>query len=328
MYRKVLFVSMLAAFVAGFLAFPLQAQSDFFPEEMIVTASSLKLRAKPDIAGQNVIESLSRGTVVKVVSVANSGEVVEVNGAFAPWYEVMAPSGKKGYAFGAFLSGTYGLFYEDQIIEGDLPPVEWYGVYQRDSFSDEVRKITVTTKKEFNEMYGEDMNVLKTNQKDTSKFIIGTIHPLPTGYAGPLGIMDSPGWFFEGGLNPGAMVPVSSGQMPGDTVYGETLFLTATGCATLKDSYVQITGFQIHVMEMLPDNSRIQDLSPWFKYEPDLNPSVQLLWYGDLDHDRFPDVLIHDCPMEMGCRSSLFLSSKAKKGEILRKVCEYYWYGD
>jgi hypothetical protein len=328
MFRHVIFVFSLVAGLAGFPSFAIFAQSDFFPAEMVVTASTLKLRSKPDITAANVVESLPRGTVLKVQSVYKNGEVVEINGAYAPWYEVVAPSGKKGYAFGAFLSGTYGLFYEDQVVEGDLPPLEWYGVYKRDSFSDEVRKIEVTTKKEFNEMYEEEVNLLKTNEKDTSKFIIGTIYSFPTGYAGPLGIMDSPGWFFEGGLNPGSMVPISSGQMPGDTVYGETLFLTATGCAILKDNYVQISGYQLQVLEMLPDNGRVQDLTHWFRYEPDMNPSLQLLWYGDLDHDRFPDAVIHDCPIEMGCRTSLFLSSKAEKGEMLHKVCEYFWYGD
>ena len=328
MFRKVFNLCALVTIFANALPHLLSAQTDFFPAEMVVTASALKLRSKPDVTAANVVETLSRGAIVKVNNIFNGGEVVEINGSYAPWYEVTSASGKKGFAFGAFLAGTIGLYYEDQIVEGALPPMEWYGVFRRDSFSDEVRKINVSVKKEYSEMYGEDVSLLKTDQKDTSKFIIGTISPLPVGYAGPLGIMDSPGWFFEGGLNPGAMVPISSGQAPGDTIYGETLFLAATGCATLKDNYVQISGFKLQVLEMLPENSRIQDLTKWFAYQPDMNPSVQLLWYGDIDHDMMPDALIHDCPMEMGCRSSLFLSSKAQKGELLRKVCEYFWYGD
>ena len=38
--------------------------------------------------------------------------------------------------------------------------------------------------------------------------------------------------------------------------------------------------------------------------------------------DGKPDALLDDCPYEMGCRDALFLSSKAKPGEYLRKVCE------
>lgn len=328
MFRKVFYLCALVSIFANAHPYLLSAQTDFFPPEMVVTASALKLRSKPDVTASNVIETLTRGAIVKVNSIFNGGEMVEINGSYAPWYEVTAASGKKGYAFGAFLASSIGLYYEDQIVEGALPPVEWYGVFRRDSFSDEVRKINVSVKKEYSEMYGEDVSLLKTDQKDTSKFIIGSVTPLPVGYVGPLGIMDSPGWFFEGGLNPGSMVPISSGQAPGDTLFGETLFLAATGCATLKDNFVQISGFKLQVLEMLPENSRMQDLTKWFTYQPDMNPSVQLLWYGDIDHDMLPDALIHDCPMEMGCRSSLFLSSKAPKGQLLQKVCEYFWYGD
>ena len=305
-----------------------QAQSMFLPEEMIVSASALKLRAAPD-ANSAVVETLPRATIVKVVDVHNQGEVVEVNEMYAPWYKVKSASGKVGYVFGAYVAGTYGLYYEDDVVEGVLPPLNWYGVYQRDSFSDELRKIEVMTKKIYSEMYGEEINMLKTNQKDTSKFIIGTTETLKTGYAGPLGIMDSPGWFFEGGLNPGAMLPISSGIAPGDTTYGQTYFFTATGCAVLKDNYVQINDYQLQIMEMFEESgNKSQDLTPWFKCLPDMNPSVQLIWYGDIDQDRLPDAVVHDCPFEMGCRTSLFLSSKAAKSEILKKVCEHFWYGD
>lgn len=304
------------------------AQTGYFPEKMIVTASVLKLRSAADVSKSNVIETLPRGTVLEVKGLHNKGEVVEVADKYAPWYQVVSPSGKMGYAFGAFLTGTYSLHFEDEMMDGELPPVLWYGVYRRDSFSDEVRKIEVSVKREYSEMYGEDVALLKTNQKDTSKFIIGSVEMMKEGYAGPLGITDSPGWFFEGGLMPGSMLPISSGQVPGDTLYGDTYFLAATGCATLKDNYMQISNFKMEVFEMLPDASRNQDMTEWFVCEPGLNPSVQLLWYGDIDQDRLPDAVIHDCPLEMGCRTSLFLSSKAKKGALLQKVCEHFWDGD
>ena len=329
MYQRFTIYTLLTTLLITFATL-LSAQTEFYPEEMIVSASALKLRSAPNTTNSMTIETLQRGTTVKVLGVHNNGEMVEVNEEYAPWYKVESSTGKIGYAFGAYLKGTYFLWYEDEPIEGNLPPLNWYGLYRRDSFADEIRKIEVRVKKEYSEMYEAEVEILKTNQKDTSKFIIGTTKILKTGYAGPLGIMDSPGWFFEGGLNPGAMLPISTGQSPGDTTYGETYFLAATGCASLKDNFVQITGYKVQLMEMYSDNGsgKSQDLTPWFQYMPDMNPSVQLLWYGDLDQDKLPDALIHDCPIEMACRTSLFLSSQAKKGEILRKVCEHFWYGD
>jgi hypothetical protein len=317
--------------VFALLAFAIfsHAQAEFVPSEMIVSASALKLRAQADV-NSAALETLPRGTIVQVVGVHNNGEVVEVNETYAPWYQVKTNTGKTGYVFGAYVVGTYGLYYEGEPIEGSLPPLNWYGVYRRDSFSDELRRIEVRVQKQYSEMFEQDLELLITNQKDTSKFIIGTTEQLKTGYAGPLGIMDSPGWFFEGGLQPGSMLPISSGQLPGDTTFGQTYFLAATGCAMLKDNYVQVNDYKLQVVEAFnPDgNNKQQDITQWVRCLPDMNPTVQLLWYGDIDQDKLPDALIHDCPFEMGCRASLYLSSKAKPGEILHKMCEYFWFGD
>ncbi len=60
----------------------------------------------------------------------------------------------------------------------------------------------------------------------------------------------------------------------------------------------------------------------------DISPMVDVLWFGDIDHDNKSDMILQDCPYEVGCRASLFLSSKAHKGELLRKVSEHFWPGD
>jgi hypothetical protein len=318
----------LAVVLCGILgAEMLAAQNAFFPPEVVVTASALKLREQANLQSK-VLETLPRGTVMQVTGIHNDGEVVEVDSMYAPWYKVRH-NGKVGFVFGGFVTETIGLYYENDIAnQPTLPQLNWYGVYMRDSFSDEIRKIEVRYEEEYSEMVDGMIQVLKTNQREESKFIIGTTYKLPLGYVGPLGITDSPGWFFEGGLAPGAMQPISVGQEPGDETIGETYFLAATGCAALKDNFVQVTGYQLQVLEINDTNSRMQNLTPWFLAEIGINPQVQLTWYGDLDQDKKPDAVIHDCPFEMGCRASLFLSSKAQSGEMLRKVCEHFWYGD
>ena len=305
----------------------LRAQSAYFPEKMIVTADHLSVYAAPQPAAK-VIETLKKGAVMTTKGVHQKGELAEVNGQFAPWYAVTSPSGKNGYVFGADVTGDYNLHFEGEIVTGDLPELHWYGVFRRDSFSDELREVKVSVATAPSDFYGEMINVLKTDQRDTSKFLIATLEPLTEGYAGPLGITDSPGWFFDGELTPGAMLPVSAGQPDNDTIFGNTWYLVATGCAALKENFVEITGYQLQLMEMLPETNHLQDMTPWIACEPGLNPVVQLLWYGDIDHDKKPDLVIHDCPFEMGCRTSLFLSSKAIKGALTQKVCEHFWHGD
>jgi hypothetical protein len=55
---------------------------------------------------------------------------------------------------------------------------------------------------------------------------------------------------------------------------------------------------------------------------------LELLWFGDIDRDDKPDIILQDCPYAGGCRASLYLSSRAKPDELLHKVCEHFWPGN
>ncbi|MFN8303987.1 MAG: SH3 domain-containing protein [Saprospiraceae bacterium] len=300
---------------------------DFYPEEYVVTASSLNLRESPDINSKKVA-SLSRGTVVQFVGVAFNGEYVEVDSIFNRWYKVKHQN-TTGYVFGAYVCPTVGLYYENEFFDEELPPLNWYGVYARDSFSDEIRKIEVRTKEEYNEFYGGNIKVLKTNQKQSSKFIIGSVRPFRTGYAGPLGVFEVTDHFVNNGLGPGATYGISPGYPEGDTTAKATYVLTATGCAEFVDDYVQLHNYKLLVLDYSTQPATRQDITQWVTPEvPEISPTVSLSWYGDLDGDNRPDALIDDSPYEVSGRTSLFLSSKARPGEFLRKVCEHFWPGD
>ena len=314
--------------LVGMLATALWAQQApvFFPEEMVVSATGLNLREKPDKQSDKVI-TLKRGDVVSVVEVWNDGAAVEVDSLWAPWFKVTYKD-KTGYAFGAHLNSTFDLRYEGDIVTS-LPPLQWYGVYQRDSFADEVRKIEVRLHAEFNEFYGGVVKILKTNQKDASKFIVGTLKNIKTGYAGPLGVFEVSDYFVSDDLGPGAMLGLHPGNEVNDTTVKSAYTLAATGCARLEDLMVKVSDYRLALIDYSSQPPATQDLTPWFKaLTPDTNPNVTLSWYGDLDMDNKPDAIINDCPYEIGCRASLFLSSAAKPGTFLRKVCEHIWEVD
>lgn len=318
------------AAVLAFWCQQMSAQSTpFFTEEMVVTATTLNVRETPDVNGKKVT-ALNRGTVVQFIEAWNNGEYVQVDttsSIYAPWLKIRY-QGKTGYVFGAYLSGTFNLAYEDDMME-DIPPVQWYGVYQRDSFADEIRKVDLRLVDEFSEMFDMKVKVLKTNQKEPSKFLIGTITPLKTGYAGPLGTYNVGDFYMADGLYPGSMLSIYPGQEVNDTTLKPTYQLAATGCAHFVDDFVQVKDYQLFLVDYAPQPARMQDLTEWVKTEiPEISPNVSLLWYGDLDMDSQPDAIIQDCPYEAGCRASLFLSSKARKGEYLRKVCEHFWPGE
>lgn len=306
----------------------------FFPDELVVTSTSLNLRDGPDKNAKK-IQALPQGAVLHFVDSWNNGEYVQADttdpeSPYAPWLKVRY-EGKTGWVFGAYVTGAIGLYYEfDQMFEPlNLPPVFWYGVYARDSFADEVRKVTVRQVKAFNEFFGTEITTLKTNQPDQSKFLIASVQPIPTGYCGELGTLDINVMFTSRSLGPGGQITIYPGNDMNNTLLKAAYGLAATGCAFLDGNFVAVKDYKLHVMDYTQEPIGVQEITHWVKPENELmNPSVDVLWFGDLDRDNKPDMVIQDCPYEVGCRASLFLSSKASKGEYLRKVCEHFWPGD
>lgn len=321
-------------FFNGLIGVSIAQTVAFFPEEMIVTASSLNLRDMPDKNAKKV-GSLTQGSVVQVLEAYNNGEYMQADttdpeSPYAPWLKVRY-KGVSGWAFGAYLTGTTGLYYENDIFqEGEtLPPLQWFGVYARDSFADEVRRVQVRLSDEFNEFFQAKVRVLKTNQSETSKFLIASLQPIPTGYCGPLGNFEIGEMYFSKTLNPGGQLSIYPGNDMNDTLLRPTYGIAATGCALLENTFVRVTNYQLRLIDFSQEPAQYQDLTRWVKPDgPDASPSVDLLWFGDVDRDGKPDAIINDCPYEVGCRASLFLSSRAGPGEYIRKVCEHYWPGD
>ncbi len=319
-----------------FLACHLSAQNSsvFFAEEFVVTANSLNLRAEPDVNSAKVAV-LPQGSLLQFLEAWNNGQYTQTdttdeNAPFGRWLKVR---NKKytGWVFDLYVTGTTELYYENspQFDMQSISPLFWYGVYARDSFSDELRKVQVRLAEEPNTFYGGTVKLLKTNQKDQSKFLIASNTALTIGYCGPLGVFDPNQMFSSKSLSPGNQLSIYPGNDQNDTIIKATYGLAATGCARLENNFVRVTDYQLMLLDYTTEPITTQNLTDWVRTEmPEVNPSVDLLWFGDLDRDNKPDAIIQDCPYEIGCRASLFLSSKAKPGEYLRKACEFYWPGD
>ena len=178
-------------------------------------------------------------------------------------------------------------------------------------------------------MFDAQVTVLKTNQNDPSKFLIASVQPLGGGYCGQLGVFNLNDFFGSRSLGPGGQFSIYPGNDLNDTIVKPSYGLAATGCASLEGSYVSVHDYKLLVLDFSTEPPTRQDITPWVKPEnSDISPSIEVLWFGDIDQDNKPDMILQDCPYEVGCRASLFLSSKARKGEFLRKVSEHFWPGD
>lgn len=326
-------IFILLALLSGTQIFA-QGTATFFPEELVVTANSLNLRAEPNI-GARKVASLSQGALLQFVETWNNGQYTQAdttdeNSPYGRWLKVRSKN-HIGWVFDVYVSGTTALYYENspQFEMQNVAPLFWYGIYARDSFADEIRKVQVRLAEETNEFYGGPVKFLRTNQKEPSKFLIASYTPLSTGYCGPLGVFSPNQMFFTQSLGPGSQISIYPGNDMNDTIVKPTYGLAATGCARFENNFVRISDYQLTLIDYATEPIVTQDLTDWVRPEfAEVNPTVDLLWFGDLDRDNKPDAIIQDCPYEVGCRASLFLSSKTKPGEYLRKSCEFFWPGD
>ncbi len=294
----------------------------FYPEEMVVNArTTLNLREKPDKTSK-ALESLARGAVVRFEEAYQNGKYFEIDSLYAPWFKVRTAKNNVGYVYGAYLVGTMNLYQEGGWYGAALPPLKWYGVYRKDSIYDEIRAIEVRLEK----IKGSTDLWLRTNQKGRAKFIIGSATVMKTGYAGPLGIADPKEYFNGATLLPGGFLFINSGS--GGTLDPISYGIIATGCAqfAMKEGFaeVKISNYQLKVGYYQGQSKVEQDLTALFKPEADIQPNLELKWYGDLDRDGKPDVIVVDIPGGDSQRWSLLLSSKAKVGELFKKVCDWY----
>ncbi len=258
-----------------------------------------------------------------------AGENINLDSNYGAWLRVQYKN-KSGYVFSPFVSSRFSLYQDDDILE-ELPGgLRWYGVFMRDSFADELRAVEVRLEKAYHELFGEEVQVLKTNQKDRSKFLVATLSPLEPGIVSNLGVFDPGNLYVTADLSPGVMLPIYPGQDMDDTTTYSTYFLAATGCAQFDATdFVYVNDYRLYAFEWQDKGpSPRQDITGWVRPEEGVNARVQLVWFGDLDRDRKPDAILKDFPGESSGRLSLFLSSKSKPGDFLHKVSEYYFQLD
>lgn len=301
------------------------AQNAVWPEQLEVTASSLKLREAPNLDAA-VLTTIPQGAKVENISILGKERVWDkIDGMGAYWMHLIY-KGQTGYAFGAYLKPEFCLFYEN-LIADYVPKVKnWYGVYSTPK-GDELRKITVYISMDSVEMSGALVPILHTNDEAQSKFVIGTDRELKSGIIGDYYLRHNqwgPGNNFRYELGPGKTVALNSLfeslQLPGG--FYEIL---CTGSFTVGPKWLEQHDFKIWATEKQTYNgaySNKQDLSPYFSPN---DQTCTLKWWGDLDGDNKPDVLIGRCATgEGGCTDYLFLSSKAETGEMLHPVTLFY----
>ncbi len=298
------------------------AQSTVWPEKLEVTASALKLRDAPNLDSKT-LATMPQGAILENLGNVLNPDLVwqEIDGKGAYWMNVQY-QGQTGFVFGAYVTPLFNLFFEDISIEY-LPNVKnWYGMYDSPK-GDELRKIEVHTTLDSNEMSGDFDLTLRSHNPEKSKFIIGTNRTLKTGITGN---------FFNRYGEASMHLSNALELISGKTISLNSLYMTeisydlmCTGSFELEPKWLVQRDFKIWITKRLSPNSNISVKQNLLIFIKDPQETYTVKWFGDLDGDGNPDMLMGMCGREGGCIDMLFLSTAAKNGELLRPVTVYSW---
>jgi len=296
----------------------------------ILSKTGNELKTRPDISSQTIFLVPYWG---KVNGCGRSIGADVVNNTFGYWQRVQY-NGVEGYMFDGFfeeMDSAYDQFRDIRImVEGYVcaplnfdPALNWYGIYQTKTV-DSLIKVEIQISKRdssnMEEMVNEGGGMIKTNRSVWSKslFLIGSKEPLNQSVAG-FG-MDTRVPLLYPGQTYSFGVPERTGR---EVRCVNDLQLNAIGTVTDIRYCPELVNYRLRITDTR-NNYKTQDLTNDFTYRGECG-MVHLYWFGDLDGDKKPDLLF-SASSDNKNQVTLFLSSKAKKGDFVKKVDQWTNY--
>lgn len=292
-----------------------QAQA-FSIDEFAVMVPKLNMREKPTL-NSRVLMTLEWGDLVHTTTMENQemGACDTINNIYGCWLKVLHQN-YSGYVFSPYLSGTYLLAYEESQMEVIPKYRYWYGIYSDEKKGTEsIRRIKPRLDEDANNTEEHKHKLLKTNQAAKSIFIIATFDSIPEK---EIGIYAN---------NNRSLNKCSTYLRPGDTDYlycsvkdhnitSEIYTLFTTGNFTFDGDQIVMSDQEIILVGTNQNGQKVvQNLRQYFGYKE----VYKMLYTGDIDGDGRPDLIMGGSSSSGGA-TILFLSSRAKEGELLRPV--------
>lgn len=341
----------------------INALADYpFDSLTVIAESGLIMRTGASL-DSDIITTIPFGTIVKSYWY---GKIKDTINGFADNWTKIEYGGKEGFAWEQYLSTyrfvnseKYNKEFrisEEELICGFIsysPEFNWYGIYQGKSEGlQEIRKVEVTILfpellqpeervKYFDSEYFEKglMHYIMTDQDTKAEFLIGTKNKLDerliNGYS-----------FDPDSKNPENAPIFVYPEKPEIIKIKDlnTVTFISRDVPFLQDTAkLQVSSnYKLFLLNGEFDYSQAVDYYSYQVLNPDLefmyatasrhasykNPTIN--WYGDLDSDNKMDFILYNHNMVdhggIECIYYLFLSSKAKNGEIIGKVA-FFWFG-
>lgn len=334
-----------------------------FDSLSVISQTGLNMRSGASLDSE-IITTIPFGTSIRSYL---DGKIKDtINGFIDNWTKIEF-AGKEGYAWEQFLStysfvvsekynNEYRIIREG-LICGEVsfsPEYNWYGIYKgKSDETQEIRKVEVNIlfpellhpeerPKYFDDEYYErgQMHYISTNQDTKFEFLIGTINELDEGLINGH-LFD---YYYINPDNPPIFVYPEKPEIIQIKNLNTVTFISRD-VPFLKDTakFEVSSYYKLMLLNGKHNESRATDYNNYQVLNSELefmyangsrhasfkNPTI--FWYGDIDSDDKMDFIFYSHNMvEHGgieCIFHLFLSSKAKNGEIIGKVAFFRFWG-
>ena len=331
--------------IALFLLFPLLSQGqDCSLLGRVDAPSGLRIRSLPSTKGK-MVGSVPYDSIVSYC--ADGFGALTVEGITDQWRKVRY-KGMEGYAFGGFLSpqratdpvreappmpteptpreviatdvetpkaapvAQWQLALEAVNYCGNIEPlkpgINWYGIFprQRSLHLKKVELLIIKSKYNLHQMMEFDIT---TNRRENAIVLIGCSKPLDTTKA--VAFVEERLSEVKGRLMPGQELEIYP-TAPTDKV--GVVRLTALGSLEAHEGGQELKSYKLRAEYLLKGAVVTQDLAtllpPLKREEP-----PRILWFGDLNGDQFPEVVLGDRAGEQA-RITLLVSNLNAKGGV------------
>jgi len=285
----------------------------------VISKNGLNVRTEPDINSKTIM-SIPYWENVKVCQEKYSTDTI--NDIVGNWLKI-ADEDISGFVFNGFLIDADTILLKNKdiriLVENIFcappnfdPKLNWYGLYEHGKI-DTLIKVDVTIRRitinEEGKLENNDI-IIETNNNKQAILLIGTKDTLTEKIA-----------FWNN-----KVVHKSDFLYPGEIFriqgYHRTFELNAIG--TVKDNidcYKKFADYRLLLSERIGKSYPTQDLMKDITYRGECT-SLELKWCGKIDNDNIPDLILTTGSTQM-ITIYLFLSSKAKKNDFIKKVDEW-----
>ncbi len=265
----------------------------------------MNLREKPSTSAK-VITQIPDGEIIKMIVKPSYYEDLDGKGQH-PWIKVRYNE-YEGYVYSKFTFSLRALLYPKTEMN-KLPKLNYYEISKIDSSYYQLKK--VEAKKKYSNI--EDSKYEQINCSENAVFIYATIDTLREGKLDFLG----------GSINKYLIIKPGTSKVF-KSMNGNEYKLVGSGYSN-DNGYACDYELYYGVKEKSQTSYSLWNISEGIQVGTE--SGYEILWFGDIDQDSVPDLILQGCST-YACTDVLLLSSQAEKGKPFKVISRNTFDGE